>query len=123
MLGDADAVAFVATTDPLAARTFYGDVLGLPLVDDSPFAVVFDANGTTLRVTVVHEAVVAPYTVLGWEVADIAATVAELVGRGVVFERFDGMDQDDLGIWNSPSGARVALFKDPQGNVLSLTEA
>ncbi len=122
MLRNGRLSGFVATTDPDAAKAFYGDLLGLPIVEDSPFAVAFDANGTHLRVTMVEEAVVAPYTVLGWEVDDIAADVAALIAVGVVFERFDGMDQDDLGIWSAPGGARVAWFKDPEGQVLSLAQ-
>jgi catechol 2,3-dioxygenase-like lactoylglutathione lyase family enzyme len=114
--------AFIATTDVDAARTFYRDTLGLRLVDDNPFALVFDANGTTLRVTRVEDAVVAPYTVLGWDVTDIVATVAALTARGVAFHRYDGMEQDDAGIWSAPGGARVAWFADPEGNTLSVSQ-
>ncbi len=123
MLGSEPLGAFVATTDVVAARHFYAETLGLRLVDDTPFALVFDANGTTLRVTRVDEAVVAPYTVLGWEVSDIAATVADLTARGVVFHRYDGMEQDDAGVWRSPGGAFVAWFADPEGNTLSVSQA
>lgn len=122
MLANARLCGFIATTEPEAAKAFYGRILGLPVVDDSPFAVVFDANGTHLRVTTVHEAVVAPYTVLGWEVDDIAAEAKALIGRGVVFERFDGLDQDEAGIWTAPDGAKVAWFKDPEGQVLSVAQ-
>ncbi len=122
MLGSSDLVAFVATTDLDRARAFYREVLGLSLVEESPFACVFDAYGTSLRVTPVDEIRTAPYTVLGWVVDDIAETVQSLAAAGVVFERFTGMDQDDLGVWASPSGARVAWFTDPDGNVLSLTQ-
>ena len=123
MLRDARLCGFVATTDPGAAAAFYGGTLGLDLVDESPFALVFDANGTTLRVTTVQEAVVAPYTAIGWEVDDITADVTALVEQGVVFERFDGMEQDDLGIWTSPDGSRIAWCKDPEGNVVSLSQS
>ena len=122
MLGSSELVAFVATTDLDRARAFYGGVLGLAVVEESPFACVFDAHGTRLRVTPVAEIVTAPYTVLGWAVADIAATVRALGRAGVRFERFAGMDQDDLGVWTSPGGAKVAWFPDPDGNVLSLTQ-
>jgi len=121
-LSSASLVAFVATAKVPAALGFYRDVLGLRLVADEPFALVFDAGGTMLRVTKVKETTVAPYTVLGWRVADIAMAVRELAGRGVHFQRYDGMQQDESAIWNSPSGARVAWFKDPDGNVLSLTQ-
>jgi catechol 2,3-dioxygenase-like lactoylglutathione lyase family enzyme len=121
MLDTADLVAFVATTDIAAARAFYGEVLGLTLVEDTPFACVFDANGTTVRVTPVPEPQVAPYTVLGWEVTDMEASIRDLTGRGVVFEHFDGIQQDDSGIWTTPGGDQVAWFKDPDANLLSLS--
>jgi catechol 2,3-dioxygenase-like lactoylglutathione lyase family enzyme len=123
MLDSSKLVAFAGVTDPERARAFYGDTLGLKLVSEQlPFALVFDAHGTMLRVTIVPKPAAAQYTVLGWEVPDIAATVRGLESRGVQFERFPGMSQDELGIWNSPGGARVAWFKDPDGNLLSLTE-
>jgi catechol 2,3-dioxygenase-like lactoylglutathione lyase family enzyme len=123
MLADDDAlISFVATTDLARARDFYGDVLGLPLDDESPFALVFQDNATMLRITAVPSLEPAPYTVLGWAVPDISSTVRDLRERGVAFERFAGVDQDELGIWHAPSGARVAWFKDPDGNTLSLTQ-
>jgi len=123
VLGAHKLMAFVATCDPDRARVFYRDTLGLHLVAEQlPFALVFDANGTMLRVTIVREIVVAPYTVLGWEVPDIGVTARELAAAGVKLERYAGMVQDELGIWTSPSGARVAWLKDPDGNVLSVTE-
>ena len=123
MLGASELVAFVATTDLARARAFYGSVLGLPLVEESPFACVFDCHGTQLRVTPVGEIRAAPYTVLGWAVDDIGAAVRALADAGVEVRRFAGMEQDDLGVWAAPSGARVAWFSDPDGNVLSVTQA
>jgi catechol 2,3-dioxygenase-like lactoylglutathione lyase family enzyme len=122
MLENAKIVAFAATRDAARARAFYRDTLGLTLVEENSFALVFDANGTMLRVTPVPELTPAKYTVLGWEVPGIAATVKKLAAAGVVFSRFDGMNQDEDGIWTSPGGARVAWFSDPDGNVLSLTQ-
>jgi catechol 2,3-dioxygenase-like lactoylglutathione lyase family enzyme len=122
MLGSSDLVAFAASADLSRARAFYEGVLGLPVVDQDDFACVFDANGTMLRVTAVREVSPAGYTVLGWRVADIEAAVRGLSARGVAFSRFDGMEQDDNGIWTSPGGAKVAWFTDPDGNVLSLTQ-
>jgi catechol 2,3-dioxygenase-like lactoylglutathione lyase family enzyme len=124
ILGGSKLVAFVPTTDPVRARAFYEDVLGLRLVEDAkPFAQVFDANGTMLRVTTVHEHHPAAFTVLGWEVESIESTVEQLTAAGVVFQRYPGLnDSDPLGIWTSPSGARIAWFQDPDGNVLSLTQ-
>ncbi|MGA8729702.1 MAG: VOC family protein [Terracidiphilus sp.] len=124
ILGPAKLVAFVPTLDPAKARAFYEDVLGLRLVEDAkPFALVFDANGTMLRVTTVRELHPDPFTVLGWGVASIEGTVTQLTASGIEFLRFPGMnDTDPLGIWTAPSGARIAWFKDPDGNVLSVTE-
>ena len=112
----------MATTDPARAKSFYGGVLGLTLVSEDTFALVFDAQGTTLRVTVVPEIVLAPYTVLGWNVADITAATRGLVQAGAQFERYPSMKQDELGIWSAPGGAKVAWFKDADGNVLSLSQ-
>jgi catechol 2,3-dioxygenase-like lactoylglutathione lyase family enzyme len=123
VLGSSKIMAFVATRDPERAKTFYRDALGLHLVQEElPFALVFDAHGTMLRVTIVPEHHVAPYTVLGWEVADIVATAKKLVEAGVKLARYPGMPQDELGIWTAPGGARVAWFQDPDGNVLSVTQ-
>lgn len=116
-------MTFVATRDPDRAKVFYRDTLGLRLVEEQlPFALVFDAHGTMLRISIVRELHVAPYTVLGWEVTDIVATVKELVEAGVKFTRYPGMQQDELGIWTAPGGARVAWFQDPDGNVLGITQ-
>jgi catechol 2,3-dioxygenase-like lactoylglutathione lyase family enzyme len=122
MLDKAALVAFTATTDAARARTFYGDTLGLAIVEETPFAIVCDAHGTTLRIQKVESLQPPAFTALGWEVADIGATVAALAGRGVAFERYAGLSQDGRGIWVSPSGARVAWFKDPDGNTLSITQ-
>jgi len=115
-------VAFAATTSASKARRFYRDTLGLRLIDDGPFALVFDAKGTKLRVQLVDKVVPAGYTVVGWQVKDIDKTVKALKKKRVKFNRYPGMDQDKLGIWQSPSGARIAWFSDPDGNTLSLTE-
>jgi catechol 2,3-dioxygenase-like lactoylglutathione lyase family enzyme len=122
VLHSSDVIAFVATTDPERARRFYEAALGLPLLRDEPFALVFDANGTTLRVQKVRELHPAPYMILGWKVPDVRATVSSLEARGIRFERYPGLVQDDVGVWTSPSGARVAWFKDPDGHILSLTQ-
>jgi catechol 2,3-dioxygenase-like lactoylglutathione lyase family enzyme len=121
-LATANVVAFAATAKPARALKFYRDTLGLRLVEQSPFALVFDANGTMLRVTPVKKVASADYTVLGWRVKDVEAAVTRLKQRRVKFNRYAGMKQDKLGIWTSPSGARIAWFKDPDGNTLSVTE-
>jgi len=122
MLKGAKIVCFVATAKGTAAKKFYRDVLGLSLVEDSPFAIVFDASGTTLRVQKVENVTPAPYTALGWQVDDIRAAIKRLNKKGINFERYPGMGQDELGIWSAPSGVLVAWFKDPDGNILSLTQ-
>lgn len=122
MLGSSDLIAFVATVDLGRAREFYASVLGLRLVEETPFACVFDANGTTLRVTLAESVTPAGYTVLGWSVADVAAAIRALRERGVVFVRYARLEQDDLGVWRSPGGARIAWFEDPDGNTLSLSQ-
>jgi catechol 2,3-dioxygenase-like lactoylglutathione lyase family enzyme len=121
-LDSATVTAFVATTDAKRAAKFYRDVLGLRLVSDEPVALVFDANGTMLRIQKIEKLTPQPFTALGWWVADIRATISSLVARGVTFERYPWAEQDSLGIWLAPSGARVAWFKDPDGNILSLTQ-
>jgi catechol 2,3-dioxygenase-like lactoylglutathione lyase family enzyme len=124
MLDSCDVMAFVNTARPEAARAFYGDVLGLRLLWENGFAIVYDAHGTTLRVSKSDEVYPAPYTVLGWKVPDIVAMVRALAARGVTFNRYETLEQDELGIWSVPgAAARVAWFKDPDGNTLSLTQA
>jgi catechol 2,3-dioxygenase-like lactoylglutathione lyase family enzyme len=115
-------MAFVFTRDPTRARAFYRDTLRLELVSEDEFALVLDIGGTMLRVTTVQELTPAAYTILGWQVQDVVGAVKSLQRKDVVFERYPGMIQDEHGIWESPSGARVAWFKDPDGNTLSLTQ-
>ena len=119
-------IGFVTIIDVARARKFYGEVLGLRLVsEEPPFALVFDANGIMLRLGMGRELPAQIGTVLGWQVSDIAGTVRDLEKAGVKFERFDQfphMKQDELGIWTTPSGSKVAWFKDPDGNLLSISE-
>jgi catechol 2,3-dioxygenase-like lactoylglutathione lyase family enzyme len=123
MRGDDELVALVATAQPEKAKVFYSEVLGLKLVEDSQFAIVFLAGGTTLRIQNVREFLPLPFTTLGWKVADIEATMEKLSKKGVKFERYPGLTQDNAGIWTTPDGsAKVCWFKDPDGNTLSLTE-
>jgi catechol 2,3-dioxygenase-like lactoylglutathione lyase family enzyme len=122
MLGSANIIAFVPVTDFAKARTFYEGTLGLRLVKEDGFALVFDANGITLRVVKLQKFEPVHYTVLGWEVKGIESIVQQLQQKGVKFERYDFMKQDDLGIWTTPNGDKVAWFKDPDGNTLSVSE-
>jgi catechol 2,3-dioxygenase-like lactoylglutathione lyase family enzyme len=122
MLGSARIVAFAPTTDPKRAKAFFSDTLGLKLVSEDPYALVYDAHGTPLRVATVQQLTPAPYTIVGWLVPDIAATVRGLRERGVAFQRFPGMTQDADGVWTAPGGGKVAWFKDPDSNTLSVTQ-
>ena len=122
IVGKSKLVGFVATRDQVRAKAFYQDVLGLKLISEDQFATIFDANGTTLRVTPVRELAPAQYTVLGWEVGDISATVAAMTRAGVKFEQYGFPTQDAQGIWSAPGGAKVAWFKDPDGNILSVAQ-
>lgn len=121
-LASAKLVAFAPTRNPSRAREFYAGTLGLRLVEENSFALVFDANGTVLRITTVPELTPHNFTVLGWVVPDMMAAMTSLVDRGVQFERYGFLPQDENGIWTAPSGAQVAWFKDPDGNVLSVSD-
>ena len=121
-LSESPLIAFVSSADAGEALSFYRDTLGLRLVSQTRFALVFDVMGTMLRVAIAETVTPAPSTVLGWQVSDIVATADELTAQGVAFTRYEGMDQDERGIWTSPAGGRIAWFRDPDGNVLSLTQ-
>ena len=121
MLENQPLIAFVATQNPAASRRFYEDVLGLRLVADEPAALIFDAAGTMLRIQKVDKLTPHPFTSIGWQVSDIHAAVAALVTKGVAFEKYEFLSQDEHGIWVAPDGSGVAWLKDPDGNVVSLT--
>lgn len=118
------AVSFIFTRDRKAAEAYYRNVLGLPFLVDDGFASVFDLVGAPLRITEIPDHVPGAHPALGWMVDDIVAAVTALKAKGVVFNIYEGMGQDELGIWTAPGGsAKVAFFNDPEGNGLSLTEA
>jgi catechol 2,3-dioxygenase-like lactoylglutathione lyase family enzyme len=123
MLGSTNIVAFIPTKDREQSRAFYQDILGLRFVKDDGFATVMDANGIMVRIAKVPDDFKPlPFTILGWQVAGIEKVVAELRKKGIQFEIFGFFKQDELGIWTAPSGDKVAWFKDPDGNVLSVSE-
>jgi catechol 2,3-dioxygenase-like lactoylglutathione lyase family enzyme len=122
MFGSTNIVAFVSITDGEKARAFYEGVLGLKFVKDDGFALVFDANGIMVRAAKMKTVTPAQFTVLGWQVNDIENIVRDLQKRGVHFEIFGFFKQDALGIWTAPTGDKVAWFKDPDGNVLSVSQ-
>ena len=122
MLERSALIGFVGVSDLDSARQFYGETLGLPIIEESPFALVANANGTMLRLTAVEHPAAAPYTILGWSVVDIVSAIDQLTARGVHFTHYEGMGQDERGVWAAPGGARIAWFLDPDGNNLSLTQ-
>jgi predicted enzyme related to lactoylglutathione lyase len=122
MLAAKELKAFVPTIMPDKAKLFYKDILGLQLLSEDNYALEFDANGTRLRVTIVPELQPQQFTVLGWNVADISSVIRSLNKKGVFCEKYNFLEQNDAGIWVSPGGSKVAWFKDPDGNILSLTE-
>ncbi|MEL6285898.1 MAG: VOC family protein [Pseudomonadota bacterium] len=113
---------FVPVSSGDRAIAFYRDVLGLRLVANTPFAAVFDVPGGELRCAITPAFTPQPFTVIGWQVDDIAVAMADLARKTISFERFDGLPQDETGVWNTPDGARICWFKDPDGNVLSLMQ-
>ena len=122
MLSHARLTAFIATAKAAQAKSFYAKTLGLAFVYEDDFAVVFDSNGVELRLQKIERLRPQQFTSLGWQITGLDDVIRALVLRGVRFERFAGMEQDSLGIWSAPSGARIAWFKDPDGNLLSMSE-
>jgi catechol 2,3-dioxygenase-like lactoylglutathione lyase family enzyme len=122
MLGSTNIVAFIPIKDGEKARNFYEGVLGLRFVKDDGFALVLDANGIMVRAAKMKDFTPAQFTVLGWQVSNIESVVRHLREKGLHFEIFGFFKQDDLGIWTAPTGDKVAWFKDPDGNILSVSE-
>ena len=121
MLTAAPFMAFIPVRDLTSARSFYGEILGLQVTDENPFAVILNSGGTMLRLTQIENHQPQPFTIAGWEVQEIDVAVDALMGQGVTFTRYNGMEQDHRAIWTTPGGDRVAWFKDLDGNTLSLT--
>lgn len=122
MLSNAIIKAFVPTVKPKEAKQFYSEILGFELLSEDNYALEFEANDILLRITIVPELRPHPFTILGWNVGDIEAIIRQLNEKGIICEQYPNMKQDDLGVWLSPGGSKVAWFKDPDGNVLSLTQ-
>jgi catechol 2,3-dioxygenase-like lactoylglutathione lyase family enzyme len=123
VLGKAKLTAFVATAKPGRAKAFYQKTLGLRLLTDDQFALAFDSNGVQLRIQKVEKIKPPPFTALGWEVRSIRSAMTALSKSGVRFERYPFLEQDEAGVWTAPGGTKVAWFKDPDGNLLSLAES
>ncbi|MGB8011015.1 MAG: VOC family protein [Terriglobales bacterium] len=122
MLAASKVIGFVPTKDAAKARSFYEGNLGFRFVSEDMFALVVRAGETMIRIAKTPNFTPAPYTVLGWEVANIEAIVAELQKQGVIFEKYPFIEDKEKGIWTAPSGDKVAWFKDPDGNVLSVSQ-
>jgi catechol 2,3-dioxygenase-like lactoylglutathione lyase family enzyme len=122
MLKSCDVISFIAARDFARSKKFSSGVLGLKLLSEDGFAQVYDIHGRMLRVTKVNDVVLAPYTVLGWRVKNTPATVKRLHKAGVKFEIYKGLGQDEFGVWTAPGGTRVAWYKDPDGNLLSVSD-
>lgn len=122
MLDSAKLVGFVPTKDYERARTFYAGKLGFDFVSLDQFALVVRVGGHMIRIVKLPEFTPLQATILGWEVNDIAAVARWLQDRGVATEKFPFVQDRELGIWTAPSGDRVAWFKDPDGNILSVSQ-
>lgn len=122
-LHSATPVSFLYVADRDRAMAFYCETLGFALHSSDPYGDFIDLGGAMLRMTVMPEHQVHAHPVLGWNVDDMDAAVDALVDRGIAFAIYEGMGQDERGIWTAPDGAtRVAFFADPEGNVLSLAQ-
>lgn len=122
-LAAAKSVTFILTRDRAALTPFYSDVLGLTVLAEEAYSTVFDLNGATLHLTTVADHTPSPHPVMGWNVADIAATARDLAAKGITFTVYPGYGQGEFGIWTSPDGAsKINWFNDPEGNVLSLMQ-
>ena len=122
MLGDMGLKAFVPTVMPERAKFFYRDILGLKLVSEDNHALLFEGKGTLIRVIIVHRLKPQRFTVLGWSVNNIVKTIKSLNQKGIYCEKYNFFKQNKLGVWTSPGGSKVAWFKDPDGNILSLSQ-
>lgn len=122
MLSQHKLKAFVSTIQPAVAREFYIEKLGLKMLSEDHFGLECESNGAHLRITIVEKLTPQPFTVLGWDTVDIISTVKQLGEKGIKFERYSFIEQDASGIWTAPGGTRVAWFKDPDGNLLSISE-
>jgi catechol 2,3-dioxygenase-like lactoylglutathione lyase family enzyme len=122
MLSQHKLKAFVSTTQPVKARQFYIEKLGLKMLSEDHYGFECESNGAHLRISIVERLTPQPFTVLGWDTVEIISTIKWLGEKGIKFERYSFIEQDELGIWTAPGGTRVAWFKDPDGNLLSVSD-
>jgi catechol 2,3-dioxygenase-like lactoylglutathione lyase family enzyme len=122
MLASMKMVGFLLTKDYEKARAFYESTLGFEFVSLDQFALVMQAGKSMIRIVKVPTFTALPSTVLGWQVDDVEKIVDWLVKRGVVFDKYPFVQDKERGIWTAPGGSKIAWFKDPDGNVLSVSE-
>lgn len=122
MLGKQNLVAFVPVRNADTARAFYRDKLGLRLLIEDNFALVFLLANARLRATIIPDFQPQKFTVLGWDVPNAADFARQLTAAGIPLVRVPGLQQDELGVWSAPGGAKVAWFRDPDGNMLSISQ-
>jgi catechol 2,3-dioxygenase-like lactoylglutathione lyase family enzyme len=122
MLSSCKMTGFILTKDYDRARSFYEGKLGFQFVSLDQFALVMHTGQNTIRISKVPTFTPLQSTVLGWEVNDIVSTAKWLAERGVATEKYAFVEDKELGIWSAPNGAKVAWFKDPDGNVLSISQ-
>ena len=122
MLTNAKVQAMVGTARADIAKAFYGETLGLKMKTDDTFAMIFATGGGDLRVNRVPAVVPSTYAILGFHVDDIAGVVRGLAAKGVMMERYSFLPADTDGVWTAPDGTKVAWFRDPDGNLLSVVQ-
>ena len=122
MLAASKIMGFVPTKDTQKARAFYEGKLGFQFVSEDQFALVVKAGDTMIRIAQTKDFTAAPYTILGWQVSNIESVVDWLQARGVMTEKYPFVPDRERGIWASPTGDKVAWLKDPDGNVLSVSQ-
>ncbi|HEY2040264.1 MAG TPA: VOC family protein [Edaphobacter sp.] len=123
MLAQAELIGFIPTVDADRARRFYVETLGLTFIADDPFAITVRSGATDIRISRIEAFNPSPHTLLGWKVPDIEAAAEQFVAAGITFERYPFLEQEANGVWSAPDGtAKVAWFKDPDGNILSISQ-
>jgi catechol 2,3-dioxygenase-like lactoylglutathione lyase family enzyme len=122
MLGAGKMMGFVPTKDYERARAFYEGKLGFEFVSLDQYALVMRVGGHMVRIVKIGNFTPLQGTILGWQIKDIEAVAAWLRASGVATEKYPFVQDKDLGIWTTPNGDKVAWFKDPDGNVLSISQ-
>ena len=122
MLASSKLIGFVQTTDYEKARAFYEGKLGFEFVSLDQFALVMRAGAHMIRIVRMAKFTPAQGTILGWEVGDVPSMAAWLRDKGVAFEKYPFVEDKEHGIWTTPNGDKVAWFKDPDGNILSISQ-